>query len=390
MPSPIISFFCLLAIAIGCGIFTCLAMHLNLVAWRKRASEHWTLRARILWTARTGRTWIVICALLLGVALAFRFQAIQSIYLTFFCLIAGVALGLYPSTREIEPRFTFSVWLRHALWVLLFQFGLIAIGLWLAITMPDEMDQSAWLRTALGLLGAIFLISGIYFPAIARLTPRNANLGPMHERLHKIADRASQQSGVTPRHMWLADSPIANAVAYPIINAVTFTSRTMELLDDEECLAVMYHEYGHLREPWSVRLVRMLPTLAFFGFVFVRPMTHAFGSKGILLLCIALILIQHITSQIMRRMEHHADDLANQLAPDPTVYARALEKLHEASQIPAVMAGNKMIHPNLYDRMTQAGLTPSYDPPSPPKRMSVVTVLVIGLTIVSIILLLSK
>lgn len=383
------SFLSLLAIAIGCGLITCLAMHLNLMAWRKRAGEHWTVRARTLWTARTGRTWIVICALILGVAVEADFQMIESGYLTMICLIAGIAFGLYPSTREIEPRFTFRIWFTHALWTFFFQFGLLAIGLWLVDTMPKEMDQAAWLRTGLGLLGAIFLISGIYFPAIARLTPRKPHLQPMYERLQMIADRASQHSGVTPRYVWLADSPIANAVAYPIINAVTFTSRTMELLDDDECLAVMYHEYGHLREPWCVRLMRILPPLAYFVFVFARPMTHAFGSAGIILLFLLLLIIIRGTAKIMRRMEHHADDLANALTPDPTVHARALEKLHEASQIPAVMAGKNMIHPDLYERMVQAGLTPSYEPPLPPDRIPGFAVLVIGLTIVACMLLLT-
>lgn len=390
MPPQVSSFFSLLAIAIACGLFTWLAMHINLIAWRRRAGEHWTVRARILWTARTGRTWIVVCAMILGTLVEVHFQVNESSYLSIICLVAGTTLGLYPSTREIEPRFTFGVWLRHVLWTLLFQFGLLAIGLWLVDTMPKEMDQAAWLRTALGLLAAIFLISGIYFPAIARLTPRKPHLTPMYERLRNIADRATQQSGVTPRYVWLADSPIANAVAYPIINAVTFTGRTMELLDDDECLALMYHEYGHLREPWSVRLMRILPTLAYFVLIFARPMTHTFGVAGVALLFIILFLMQHATTKIMRRMEHRADDLANTLAPDPTVYARAMEKLHEASQIPAVMAGKNMIHPDLYDRMKQAGLSPSYEPPLPPDPVSGMTVLVIGITVVSFIIFLTN
>jgi len=390
MPPHLTSFLSILVLALGCGIVTWLAMHCNLIAWRRRAGQHWTIRARLLWTARLNRTWIVICVNLIGISLAIEWKLIESSYLTVVTLLCGVILGLYPSTREIEPRFTFPVWLRFTLWILFFQFGLIAIGMWLATTMPQEMDLAAWLRTGIGLTGAIILISGIYLPLISRLTPLKPELKPVYQRLKNIAEIATKTSGVTPRHIWLANSPIANAVAFPIINAVVFTTRTMELLDDDECLSVMYHEYGHLRESWSIRLMRILPTLAYFVFIFVRPISHAFGIMGVFLLIIILILIQKATNTVMRRMEHRADDLANSLSEHSPVYARALEKLHEASQIPAVMAQKNMTHPDLYDRMVQAGLTPSFEPPLPPQGITWAAKIVIFITILTVILVLKE
>lgn len=384
------SFLSIVLLALGCGIATWLAMHGNLIAWRRSIGQHWTSRARLLWTARLNRTWIVICINFIGISLAIDWKLIESSYLTVVTLLCGVILGLYPSTREIEPRFTFPVWLRYALWIMFFQFGLLAIGIWLATTMPQEMDLNAWLRTTIGLIGAIIIISGIYLPLLTRLTPLKQELLPIYQRLKNIAEIASKNSGVTPRYIWLANSPFANAVAFPIINAVVFTTRTMELLDDDECLSVMYHEFGHLREPWSIRLMRILPTLGFFVFIFVHPISHAFGTMGVFLLIILLIIIQKSTKAVMRRMEHRADDLANSLSEHSPVYARALEKLHEASQIPAVMAQKKMTHPDLYDRMVEAGLTPSFEPPLPPQGITWAAKIVIFITILTVILVLKE
>jgi hypothetical protein len=48
-------------------------------------------------------------------------------------------------------------------------------------------------------------------------------------------------------------------------------------------------------------------------------------------------------------------------------FARALSRLHEDSQIPAVFADNNYSHPSLYDRLIAAGMTPDYPRPTPPE-----------------------
>lgn len=377
----------ILAISLGCGLVAFITMHFSLVAWRKSADQHWTSRARLLWTARLSRIWIVICCVFIGVFFAAEIAHVDVANLTVLMIVCAVLLGLYPSNREIEPRFTFPVWFRHVVWSLVFNFGLMSIGIWLASTMPKVMTAEAWIRTSIGLAGAIVIISGIYLPALARLLPNKPELKPMYQRLRSIADTATKNTGIVPRNIWLADSPIANAIAFPIINSVTFTTRTMESLDDEECLSVMYHEYAHLREPWAVRLMRILPMLSFYIFIFLCPMHHAFEAFGILLLALLFFGIIQSTNAVMRRMEHRADDHSIAMSDHSAVYARALEKIHEASQIPAIMASKKMIHPNLYDRMLQAGLTPDYEPPLPPAGISVAAMLLIILSIITFIFL---
>jgi hypothetical protein len=68
-------------------------------------------------------------------------------------------------------------------------------------------------------------------------------------------------------------------------------------------------------------------------------------------------------------MEIRADKAAIENQLDTAVYARALAHMYEANQMPAVMPRRSLgPHPDLYDRMLEAGLTPDFPKPSPPKR----------------------
>ena len=64
---------------------------------------------------------------------------------------------------------------------------------------------------------------------------------------------------------------------------------------------------------------------------------------------------------------------------DAVVYARALERLYETNQIPAVMPRRATkIHPDLYDRMLNAGVTPNYAKPKPAKGQCWTSYLMMG------------
>ena len=66
-------------------------------------------------------------------------------------------------------------------------------------------------------------------------------------------------------------------------------------------------------------------------------------------------------------MERRADALAASHA-EKGVYARALEKLHEAALVPAVLGKRSATHPDLWDRLAAAGAVPSWPKPAPPAR----------------------
>ena len=82
--------------------------------------------------------------------------------------------------------------------------------------------------------------------------------------------------------------------------------------------------------------------------------------------CVASVVIENI--RVARRMETRADKIAAENVADPAVYARALERLYQTNQMPAVMPKRSAkIHPDLYDRMVAAGVTPDYPRPKAAK-----------------------
>jgi hypothetical protein len=67
-----------------------------------------------------------------------------------------------------------------------------------------------------------------------------------------------------------------------------------------------------------------------------------------------------------RKMEKRADSQAAGWEPAAGVYARALEKIYQANLAPAVLRSKRAVHPDLYDRILAAGVTPDYPRPDPP------------------------
>jgi hypothetical protein len=67
-------------------------------------------------------------------------------------------------------------------------------------------------------------------------------------------------------------------------------------------------------------------------------------------------------------MEVRADVYGSRVHEDKGIYARALAKLYQANEMPAVMPRKRMAHPHLYDRMLVAGVTPDFPRPDRPAR----------------------
>lgn len=353
--------------AAGMALLTIVAMYLALVPWRRSAGSHWTERARLLWPARRVQVGMSVAlgstAVILG-ALDHQDEVIGS--LSFLGIACGYLGGSFFSTREIEPRYRFLVWLNEMFWALLVQFGIIGILFALMATMPNTLGPADWLRVALGFLGMAVIATGLWLP-LFKLFPRKAE--PEEARLNAIVKEVSAQTGVTPRWTFYGKSPQARAGALVYLRSLVVTSRVMEILDDEELRAVLHHEMAHLREGLVVRLSRLLPLAGFAVFVFIPPVLHHHGFGGFMLLALCPFLCGRLSRAIARRMEQQADDAAIHGA-DPVKYAHALEKFHEANQIPAVMRSNTMVHPHLYDRMLAAGVTPDYRRPDRPGPMA--------------------
>jgi Zn-dependent protease with chaperone function len=139
---------------------------------------------------------------------------------------------------------------------------------------------------------------------------------------------------------------------------------------DDEIKAVCFHELGHLNEPRKVLMMRLLVSLAFYPLVFARPISSlgGIGANAFWILIFVVLIIWWLGIRVAKRMEIRADKIAVENQFDAAVYAKVLERLYETNQMPAVMPWRSTkIHPDLYDRMLAAGVTPDYPKPKPAK-----------------------
>ncbi len=87
---------------------------------------------------------------------------------------------------------------------------------------------------------------------------------------------------------------------------------------------------------------------------------------------VALFIAWTLFLRLVHRMEIRADAMARQPETAAGTYARALAKIYEANLVPVVLGAKRRTHPELYDRLVAAGVTPEYPrpeaPPGGPRR----------------------
>jgi Zn-dependent protease with chaperone function len=260
-----------------------------------------------------------------------------------------------------------------------------------AALLPHASTPAAWALALLALLA--LLVSGT---GVAWLPMRAIGLiRPAPARVVAAVAAAVRRVGVRPRAVDVVPTygvPFANAFAIPHFGRIAFTDDAIALLSDEELAAIAAHELGHVRESRAVAwgrsmLAVMLAPIA------VAPVVHA--ALGLWGLGGAFALSQ-LAGWGYRRwslgLEARADGFARasrashaphapheeEAAPSSregpaseragAVYARALERLYERNLAPAAMPGASGAHPQLYDRLLAAGVTPAYPRPQPPDQ----------------------
>jgi Zn-dependent protease with chaperone function len=200
------------------------------------------------------------------------------------------------------------------------------------------------------------------------------------EHLNALVGEISQKMGGPVRATWVLSTHLSNAVALPLTRQLIFTDKLLSTHPDAEIKAICAHELGHLNEPRKVILVRAFVALSFFPLVFINPMNSIKGVVNVfLLLPVVVLLLALVGMRVSRRMEKRADKIAIESEHvDREAYARALERLYRTNQMPAVMPrrSNK-IHPDLYDRMLAAGVTPDFPKPAPAKGLSWISYLLL-------------
>lgn len=343
------------------GLCCVLLNWLALIEWRRSATAHWTERARQLWPAR-----IAALAHLLTIPPLLVFtQSSSNWVVDLGGAFAGTLLGSYFFDREVSG-IHFRKWLRHV-----------------AVTLG--MYSSHWLHFAAACvlmpynfgLPMVFLVSAcliwhfsIQFGLSLVWLRRIGWLRPAQARLQEIVNRAAASGAVEVRAVWELENLMANAFALTTRGALIFTSRLLEICEDDEVQAICAHELGHLRESKMVLAGRLAASLSVFPLLFAKPAYASFRLPGLVGVASAALVVAIIANQFRQRMEKKADAVAIHEDGASGVYARALEKLYRENRMPAVSANEAQTHPHLYDRLLAAGLTPDYPRPAKPRGMT--------------------
>jgi Zn-dependent protease with chaperone function len=353
---------------LAAGVLMALVNAIGLGSWRRSVRAHWTERARLLWPVRATAG---LCTFLLPVffLLLHEYWEPLSGSMMFAVGLAGflgALLGGYPMQREMFPGLNFQRWVHQvvAVWGILFSVWILFFTA--MIFMPAHAGWGMVL-VAGGYLGFHVLMQWGLFRWFLR---RIKFLRPAAQRLQAIVAGAAARMNVKVRATWQLSGVLANALALPITRELVFTDRLLDVCSDEEIAAICAHELAHLTESKRVLVGRLLGSLVVFPLVFNNPVLQSLGIAGVGGLFLGMWLIQKAARRLSLRMEKRADAMAFQEQAKEGVYARALEQLYRANQMPAVNAKNKQTHPHLYDRLVAAGVAPDYPRPAKPRRMT--------------------
>jgi heat shock protein HtpX len=168
--------------------------------------------------------------------------------------------------------------------------------------------------------------------------------------LFRLVQRLAQRAGIPMPRVYIIPSDAPNAFATgrnPQHGALAVTEGIMRLLDEDELAGVLAHELGHIRNRDTLIMtvaatlagaITMLAHMAQWGAIFGGlgrrdEEGNGGGIFGLLFMAIlAPIAATLIQLAISRAREYFADNTGAAIAGSPTGLARALEKLHFASQ----------------------------------------------------------
>lgn len=329
---------------------------------------HWSVVARHFWHIRNARAltmiWIVTVACV-SHENELTDQGGWMIALVALSSIAGCMIG----SREAGRGLTLPQTVRQATAgstltaMLLFPGGPSTL-LIMALTWRRGWGAETLAITGIILLINLMLVMGGSVAILRRL----GFLRPADDALQTAARDLASAQGLPLRFVMRMDLPMANAFAFPWTKDLGFTSATLNTLDEEELHTVISHELGHLRESLLTRWTRLTGLLAIAAIGLTPAAAHS-GRPGVVLsLFLAYVLVSRLASRIHKRLEVSADQHARHSEKEDGVYARALEKIHSISLIPAVLHPRSP-YPSLYDRMTDAGVVPDFPRPAPPDRV---------------------
>ncbi len=341
---------------------------LALIPWRRAAGAHWTERARRLYPVRVSAVlnqWLVPANCVLAQRLLVPEAHTPWLAAALFGW-AGAVVGSYPFDREIFPGMAWRGWLQYIAAVWLLRLGVWGIFIAGALLMPAEFG---WPMVAItGVV--LFLYFLAQYGMFVRLARGLRLFKPASERLQRIVSEAASRMNVPVRAVWELTGPYSYAAALPTTRELLFSTRLLERHADGEVAAICAHELGHLSESRLTLIGRLVGSLWIFPLLFFGAAVSAFGAGGFAAIAVSSALLAVFLRRLAQRMEKRADRVAVENQGESGTYARALERLYQANQMPAVMPSNRLPHPHLYDRLLAAGLTPEYPRPPAPSKSS--------------------
>lgn len=343
------------------GLLTILALR----SWRRLPEEPWTERARALQPIRTGHgSWLFLLPFTAVVARLWFFPEAPVVAVLIAAVVGGI-LSSWPLDRAIFPDFSFSRWVRAATLVSVDRAGWLVLVLVFALAMPVEWSsrQVIWAAAFLLLAGA--LTAGANYTLLRLL----GVLRPAGERISRLVGECSAEAAIPVKAVLEFRSPAGYAAALVVQRALLFSTATIEEHSDEELRAICRHELAHLAEGPAIILLRVsqLP-LTLLPFIFTASFSAWTGPIGILIPVLLWFFMNRLYARVFIGLEKRADRAAVQNAESP-VYASALERIHRRNLMPAVLGAKaQRTHPDLYDRMLAAGVTPDYPRPAAPKE----------------------
>jgi Zn-dependent protease with chaperone function len=170
------------------------------------------------------------------------------------------------------------------------------------------------------------------------------------------------------RDVLLMRVSFAQGIAIVETRTLLFTERLLEVCPDNEVAAICAHELAHLTESRVARYTRSVQLLTFLPWLFFNPLIHLWGMIGLFALCGVSLSAPRIYRMISRKLESRADEMAKGSEVDAGTYASALTRLYADNLVPAVIT--RTTHPDLYDRILAAGVTPDFARPVAAKAMA--------------------
>lgn len=343
---------------------------LALIPWRRSVGKHWTERARLLFPAR--RSAATLMSLITGFIWFLGYITVPDSFLSVGLLcFSGAELAMFFFNRELNPCLRFGSWLRDVVGdFLLSSRWLFPVFVATIVEIPPDFS----LTTGLVALGFCLWVLADGCGLGVRLSVWSGLLLPAGEKLNALIADVSRRTGMPVSGAWIMRSSAANAYAcMSPAGWVIFTEGLLSTLSDEEIGTVCAHELEHFSDSRRMLFARIAVLGIFLACVLMKP-TFAFGSGEsvwlVISICVGLVsLAGSLMAPMLRGMEERADRTAVDTQFDAGVYARALARIYEADQIPAVMPQRSFgAHPDLYDRMTAAGVTPDFPRPPPPER----------------------